>query len=87
MPPTKDENRVKPNQSLWENTGKKSGGQIGHPGSTLKMHTTVDKVVNHKANYCSFCSAQLVGEQHQLGRRQVVDIPPVQPITFLSVIV
>lgn len=80
IPPSKDENRVKPNQSLREKTGKKSGGQKGHAGTTLKMQNKVDKVVDHKANYCLCCREQLLGEQFLFGRRQVIDIPPIQPI-------
>ncbi len=37
VPPSKDENRAKKNQSLRKKSGKKTGGQFGHKGHTLKM--------------------------------------------------
>ncbi len=61
-------------------TGKKSGGQKGHEGTTLKMRDKVDNVINHKTNYCSCCREPLLGDQVMLGRRQVIDIPPIEPI-------
>ena len=35
IPPSKDENRPKKNQSLRKKSGKKPGGQPGHEGKTL----------------------------------------------------
>lgn len=78
IPPSKDVNRVRPNQSLREKKGKKSGGQKGHAGITLKMQDKVDNVVNvvnHKKYYCSCCREKLFGGQVLLGRRQVFVIP------------
>ena len=43
IPPSKDENRIKPNQSLRIKTNKKTGGQKGHRGTTLKMQDNVDR--------------------------------------------
>jgi transposase len=80
IPPSKDENRVKSNQSLREKTGKKAGGQKGHTGTTLKMYDKADSMVDHKTNYCSCCREQLMDEQVLLGRRQVIDMPPIHPI-------
>ena len=37
IPPSKDENRAKPNQSLRKVSGKKPGGQLGHKVKTLEM--------------------------------------------------
>lgn len=34
VPPSKDENRAKKNQSLRKKSGKKTGGQLGHKGHT-----------------------------------------------------
>tara|TARA_R110000796_G_scaffold43619_3_gene107107 strand:- start:459 stop:749 length:291 start_codon:yes stop_codon:yes gene_type:complete len=35
IPPSKDENRPKKNQSLRKSTGKKPGGQLGHKGDQV----------------------------------------------------
>jgi transposase len=80
IPPSKDENRVKSNQSLRKKTGKTTGGQKGSKGTTLKMHDHVDTIVDHKLDYCTSCGEELVGVQEFQGRRQVVDIPPIKPI-------
>jgi len=79
IPPSKDENRIKPNQSLRIKTNKKTGGQKGHRGTTLKMQDNVDRYVDHKSSFCSCCSERLRGEHTFTGRRQVIDIPPIQP--------
>ena len=79
IPPSQDENRVKPNQSLRKKSGKKSGGQKGSKGTTLKMHDEADIVVDHKMDFCSNCGEELLGAQEFAGRRQVVDIPPIKP--------
>ena len=42
LPPSKDENRK--TKSLRKKSGKKTGGQLGHKGNTLKMLDQVDQV-------------------------------------------
>lgn len=78
--PSKDENRVKRNQSLRTKTGKKTGGQKGSKGTTLKMHDVVDTIVDHQMDYCTSCGEELLGTQEFAGKRQVVDIPPIKAI-------
>lgn len=80
IPPSKDENRIKTNQSLRTKTGKKSGGQKGSKGTTLKMYINVDTIVDHKMDFCTSCGEELLGAQKFTGKRQVVDIPPIQAI-------
>lgn len=80
IPPSKDENRIKRNQSLRKKTGKKTGGQKGSKGTTLKMHDNVDTIIDHKIDFCRSCGEKLLGTQEFKGKRQVVDIPPIQPI-------
>lgn len=80
IPPSKDENRVKPNQSLRKKGNKKIGGQKGHKGNYLKMIDSPDQIVDHKPCYCKCCGKLLKGEMTFIGRRQVVDLPPVTPI-------
>ena len=40
IPPSKDENRPKANQSLRKSSGKSVGGQKGREGKTLEMTAT-----------------------------------------------
>lgn len=80
IPPSKDENRVKPNQSLRDKTDKKNGGQKGSKGTTLKMYDEVDYVEDYKLDFCSCCGDKLSAEQELVGKHQVVDIPPIKPI-------
>lgn len=53
IPPSKDENRPKRNQSLRSKTGRKPGGQLGHKGNTLKMVETPDLIEKHIPSYRS----------------------------------
>ena len=81
IPPSKDENRIKGNRSLREKSGKKSGGQPGHKGSTLSMVSTPDHIVLHIPEVCNRCGNNLSGIEPVLtGKRQVVDIPPIQAV-------
>ena len=81
VPPSKDENRVRGNQSLREKSGKKSGGQPGHRGNTLAMVAEPDQIVKHIPEVCNHCGNSLSSiEPIFVGKRQVVDIPPVQPV-------
>jgi transposase len=82
IPPSKDENRPKRNQSLREKSGKKSGGQPGHTGSTLKMVETPDKVEAHIPGICHNCGNDLTDMKEELlDKRQVFDIIMTQVIT------
>jgi len=80
LPPSKDENRPPRTRSLREQTGKKPGGQSGHDGNTLKMASIPDKIVEHIPEYCSYCGNDISNLACEVvGKRQVVDIPPIQP--------
>jgi len=66
-----------------EKTGRKSGGQAGHEGTTLRQVPTPDRVVDHCPPVCTGCGGALSVEQatgHQ--KRQVFDLPaPVMQVT------
>jgi transposase len=81
IPPSRDGNRPKKNQSLREPTGKKPGGQPGHKGNTLKMTGDPDHVVELCPGHCRDCGSSLEGAPSIKDRsRQIVDIPPVKAV-------
>ena len=55
IPPSQDAFRAKKTSSLREKSGKQSGGQTGHEGSTLTMKDTVDATIIHAPDYCPVC--------------------------------
>lgn len=66
-------------KSRRKKTGRKPGGQKGHPGSTLSLSDTPDHVILHAVNACSFCDRDLsVQVADEVERRQVLDIPPLR---------
>ena len=52
IPPSRDENRPKRNQSLREKSCRKPGGQEGHRGATLTMVEIPDKIEKLIPDYC-----------------------------------
>jgi transposase len=66
-------------KSLRKPSGKKAGGQLGHPGETLHLVATPDAVVEHRPRVCAACQAELDGAA-VVGRerRQVQEVPPVR---------
>lgn len=78
IPPSKDENRVKKNQSLREKTDRKVGGQPGHEGTTLECSAEVDEFIKHSPVFCNCCGNDLstVAEIF-IGSRQIIDVPPI----------
>jgi len=76
-PPSSDGLSKKP-KSLRQASGRKSGGQKGHEGSTLERVGVPDVVVQHPLpEVCEQCGATLVVAQAVLAdeRRQVFDLP------------
>ena len=65
-------------KSLRQPSGRKPGGQPGHPGSTLRMVANPDRVVRHPPERCESCGASLVDALVVgIERRQVIELPPV----------
>jgi len=78
-PPSSDGLNKPAPKSLRKRHGKKSGGQPGHPGATLKMASHPDWVEVYRVKRCAHCQASLEGvEAEALEKRQVFELPPIQ---------
>jgi transposase len=82
-PPSSDGLKKKParTSSLRERSGKKSGGQKGHPGKTLSRTENPDATIDHFPETCSGCGGALTGATvtgHTA--RQVFDLPEPRPL-------
>ncbi len=82
-PPSSDGLNKKPARisSLRERSGKKTGGQKGHPGKTLSRTETPDATIDHFPEVCEGCGAPLsktAATDHTA--RQVVDLPEPRPL-------
>jgi transposase len=76
LPPSSDR-FVRQPKSLRKRSGKKPGGQAGHPGQSLRFSATPDEVVVHVVSRCQHCQQDLqTVPPLALERRQVVDVPP-----------
>jgi transposase len=68
-------------QNFRVKTNRKSGGQSGHEGNTLKIKEYPDKTIDYIPRYCNDCGFDL-GQAAAIlkGSRQEVVIPPVQAL-------
>ena len=78
-PPSSDSPFVKPApKSLRGRSGRRPGGQPGHPGSTLVLVADPDERRRHEPGLCAGCGQDLAGAAEVgMERRQVFDLPPV----------
>ena len=68
-------------QSLREKSGKKTGGQPGHPGKTLRQTETPDAIIDHFPETCAGCCKALNETMAtDLSARQVFDLPEPKPL-------
>ena len=81
-PPSSDGLKKPPRVSgLRESSGKKTGGQKGHPGKTLRQVENPDARIDHFPETCTACGTAL-SEVMATGytARQVFDLPEPQPL-------
>ena len=81
-PPSSDGLKKPPRvSSLREPSSKKTGGQKGHPGTTLRRTETPDATVDHYPEACAACDEPLTAAM-ATGHvaRQVFDLPEPTPL-------
>lgn len=77
-PPSTDGLAKPAPKSLRRRSGRKPGGQPGHPGSRLEQVSAPDEVLRHEPGACWGCGSGLeAAAQVGVRRRQVFDIPPI----------
>jgi transposase len=75
LPPSSDRFGRQP-RSLRKKSGKKPGGQPGHPGQMLRMVEQPDTVITHRVECCPACQHDLRAvDALQVERRQVIELP------------
>src|SRR5260370_12744788 len=75
LPPSSDRFARQP-KSLRTKSEKKTGGQEGHQGTTLRLSDAPDEVIEHLVTVCSSCQHDLRQVKACVTlRRPVVDMP------------
>lgn len=78
-------------KSFRAHTDRKSGGQKGHQGSTLKIKEVPDETINYIPQYCSGCieDLQQIAPVFKESKQEViippVEIPYVEPRSYSKV--
>ncbi len=63
-------------------SGRRPGGQVGHPGHTLSLVEQPDEVVRHRPKVCRQCREDLSAVPGKVAeRRQVLDVPEIRLLT------
>jgi len=77
-PPSSDGLAKPAPRSQRRRSGRKPGGQGGHPGSRLEQVAAPDEVIRHEPGPCGGCGGDLDGAD-EVGAvtRQVFDLPPI----------
>lgn len=76
-PPSSDGYQKPQPKSRRQKSGRRNGGQPGHPGSTLKQVEHPDHTEVCKVDVCSGCGEDLSTHPvDEVERRQVFDLPP-----------
>src|SRR5215831_9403693 len=74
-PPSTDPLGRKRPRSQRRRSGKKPGGQLGHPGETLHLVAVPDELITQRPDVCAACQTPLEETAPVVGfeRRQVQD--------------
>jgi len=81
VPPSKDENRPFKSKSLRKKTHRRPGGQKGHEGTTLKMVSDPNEIIDHAPEYCECCGKDIGSIPGEfVEKKQVIDLPPIKPV-------
>lgn len=76
-PPSTDPPWAKRTKSLRRPSGRRVGGQPGHPGRTLRLTQRPHRVITHHPAKCRHCSESLAGTRGtSVERRQVIELVP-----------
>jgi hypothetical protein len=77
-PPASD-GLARKTKSLRQKTGRKPGGQAGHPGHRVTLVATPDERVEHRPARCGACQQALPEDAPRwVERRQVQEVPPLR---------
>lgn len=83
-PPSKESRKdeiIRRTKSLRKPSGKKSGGQPGHEGSTLGMSDAVDGIVEERAEHCDGCGESLADCKTEFDYiTQTISLPELKPL-------
>lgn len=81
-PPSSDPPQAPPRRPRRVPSGRKRGGQPGHPGQTRALVSSeeVDTIIPVKPQQCHRCQHPLQGDDPQPYRHQVTEVPPVKPV-------
>ena len=80
-PPSSDGFKKPAPKSLRKKGERKSGGQSGHTGHTLKMVEKPDHAEKHRVERCACCGRSLADQPaDSVEKRQVHDLPPLRLI-------
>lgn len=74
-PPSGDGPMVPKPKSLRERSGKSAGGQPGHEGKGLRLEREPDETVEHRAEVCGKCGAEIGGVDGSCAKTSnVIDV-------------
>ena len=74
-PPSSDGYKKPPTRSLRTKSGRKTGGQKGHPGHCLSPVDSPDIVISYRIDCCPECGEDLSSIPEEIERRQVFELP------------